>query len=254
MPLIRFDILINELTNDSFERVKYRINRYLSYYFVNGEDADRKMVLEKIGSFLEHLEQYYSVRDNDLASIYANRLFRYINYRVDEKSRAGAFFQREKRIKDEIRSCDTSELLEKLEDFTKIFICLYSSFMDNRSSSVSDVDFYVSGCDIDGIIKYLEKDIPELSPAEKKRKELLNIIPKEIRMAADGAVRAVTDSLDPSRNQTKTGTGTDNIYEPIHDVIETNEVRKTYTEENFCFILLMIIYRRILDFESEIIG
>ena len=249
MTLINFHGLISELSEESFERVKFRIAPYLNFYFIDEENADKNLVIEKIGEFLRNLELKTGKRDHDLADIYISYLYKYVDNRINYSTRAYRYFKKAQRIKSGISRLSEEELVQNLEDFTKIFVCLYSEYINNKKNPVSDINFYLSEVDLDSILKNLESDTPQMVPLKKMAPKVLrDIVPKDVFKNVDDAREAMSKvnvpNIIPGKKKKM-----DDLYEPIHDVIEMEEINERYDAKAFVSILLPILYRRLLDFE-----
>ena len=250
MALIDFKTLILELSEDSFERVKYRISPRLNFYYIDSENADRYMLLEKLGDYLRTFELKTGKRDNDLAIIYTTELMKYIDYRIKEDTRADRYYNKAKEIIQTIREKLSDNLLQNLEDFTKIFLCLYSEYVKDPEKNVEKISFYVRDIDIDAVLQYLEIDSPKMTPAKDIAPGFMRgFIPKEVFKGVDDTRKAMAQ-LDLGINFPQQKKRPDLIFEPIHDVIEEEEQFDKYSYKIFAVILLVILYRRIWDFES----
>ena len=78
MAQINFPKIVSEMSDGSFAQFKEDSEDYLRYYFCESKVASKELVSEKIGNYLERLEEKTKLRDNYLAETYSSILLKYL--------------------------------------------------------------------------------------------------------------------------------------------------------------------------------
>lgn len=262
---IDFRKLILELSDDSFIRLKTLLDPYIWNYFVDIDEVTKEMELEKIGEYLKAFELSSKLRDNDFAKKYTDILHLYIDNRIvpakkgEIPCKAEKYFGRAKEIQKNITTCESSDvLLTYLEDYTKIFLCLYRECIKDIETQITDLEFHVTDIDFKNLIAFYMKDTPSQWKIEQKAPEQLRkVIPTRFLKGADGVKKGINDMQkgiqdahkDFGDQLKKMMKKEDTIIEPVHDFIEYVEGKDIYSEKAFSSILLTIFFLRIKDYE-----
>lgn len=267
MAIIDFKKLIIELSDESFIQFRDQTEPYVWSYFLEKEEITKPVLLEKIGEYLKNYEIQSGKRDNDLAFAFSSYLIPYVENRVIETKKgegvpntAERYLKRLRLLNKQILSVDSKEKLTVcLEDFVKVFICLYAEYIGNDNKPIRSVEFHISKVKIDEVIDYLADDIPtdksleELTP-EAARK----IIPANLLKGADDLRKGFADMSKGLQDVQKGLSGEikkmfkkdDTVYEPVHDFIEKCERENLYTSPDFVSIMLRLLYLRVRDYEQ----
>jgi len=262
---IDFRKLVLELSDESFEQLKEYCSPYTWSFFVKQDEVTRLMQLEKIGDYLRPFEASAKLRDADLAKKYVDVLLQYIDNRTvpakkgETPCKAEKYFKRAKALQQKVSQCDDSDMLITiLEDFSKIFLCMYSECMINIEKQITTLDFHVSKLDFGALTEFFLKDTPALSRIEQKAPDQLKkVIPSKFLKGADEVKKGLNDMQKGLQDAHK-GLGDqlkkmlkseDTIVEPVHDLLEYLEDHDIYNEKNFTVLLLTVFYLRIKDYE-----
>lgn len=243
MAIIDFKKIILELSNDSFEKLKEKLKDVLNYFYISQEEISKSLLLEKIGDYQFHFEMKNSkVRDNDFSKVYVDELYSLLKGRV-LSYKDKEYFNKLTEIKDNINKYKDDQLIEKLEDFTKVFVCLYDRYINKAQNE----DFYlnVRTIDLESFVEYFSNDKPESNAVVKK---VENIIESQevLNQAADN-IKSLQGNINKFREKFAKKDTSD---EPIHDVVEKIKSENIYNSRTFSYILLLIFYYRALDFEE----
>ena len=266
MAIIDFKQLVFDYSDESFTALKDSLDFYFWSYYISRDEMTKPVFLEKIGEYLRYYELQTKLRDNDLAYSYSSFLLPFLENRIVTakpgnaiQNKAEKYYNRLKTINDQIKSAeDKSIMLEKLEDFTKVFLCLYSNYIKSKKP-VSTVDFHVSYIDIENLIEDLTKDRPEGKKLEDIAPDAAKMfIPTNIFRSVDDIKKGLSDVQrgiqDAQRGISdeikKRIIKEDTLFEPVHDYIEFCQKHEIYTIESFVIIMLKLMYYRIKDFEQ----
>ena len=249
MNNIAVNKILNSLSEESFTKFKGFTEKYFSYYFNNSDRASREVVLEKYGEYLRLFEMRIKVRDEDFANIYTNYLTKYVDNRIsDNNSRVNEYYARLKEIN---TYKDKSE--DDLNDFTRIFLGLYSKC--NEEKDIEDIDLDITNIECIKEIEKLQTDKPTMKSLEDEK--AFNKIPKKVLKRADD-VRRVAVDLNKGIQDLGNDLGKalirkkkeDNPTEIIHDHIERAKETDIHSKENFTYILMYLLYLQAVDFEK----
>ena len=262
---INFRKIVTELSDESFEQLKVYLQPYAWNYFVKNDEVTKLMELEKIGEYLKSFETVTKFRDGELAAKYAGMLIQYVDNRIlpskrgETANKAEKYFRRAKQLQASIPECeDSNRLVTILEDFTKVFLCLYDECIKDVEKQITNISFHVSGIDFDKLIEFYRKDVPAQSKLEQKAPDQLKrVIGTKFLRGADEVKKGFGDMQkgfqdaqkefgDQIKKMVKK---TDQTIEPVHDFLEYLDDRNIYTEKDFTIILLTIFYLRIKDYE-----
>ena len=117
---------------------------------------------------------------------------------------------RAQKINERIKKNESENLLEDLEDFTKVFLCIYDHYLKHNHEKVETIEFKICGIGFD----YIRTDLIK----EKRFRSL------------------------KSRNK-------DND-ETIYNVLRVNDKNNIYNVRNFAVMLLSMMYVRLTDLEG----
>lgn len=248
MALINFRKIITELSDDGFNDLKKATKELIPYYYLEESEVDRLSFLEKIGEYLRHFElNNRKVRDNDIATIYIAELGSLMKNRIKPGSSADKYSQRFLQLEKEAPSADGDFLLSLLEDITKIFVCFYDSFARNQGM-VFDITFFALDAKMIELKDLFLKDKPE--PGKDKKafmQKIDGIVPGQVKNAANEISEKAKDITELTQKFVRKP---DTVFEPVHDVIEMDEIVDRYSKRALSFIMLAVLYCRITDFES----
>ncbi len=249
MGLIDICGIINGLSDESLEKLSRDLRPFLTFYYADPECVSREMLMEKIGQYLEILERKTNLRDHDLAGKYVSELFPYVLYRISNDSRATAYYLRMQKIKNEINSCDDEQVNISLEDFSKLFLCLYDQYLKNEGKPVENFNFYVESVNFHNLLDYLKNDTPQrIKLPEIPLQPVKKAIPQGI-VKGLGQVAAKVPDVEGVLTRLP-GKKKDMIFEPIHDRIEDADEFNTYSVKNYSYLMLTIYYYSLYDFEN----
>ena len=254
MQLIEFDKLINELSDVSFCELKERIGNYLSFYYVDDPNLiTREMMLEKIGGYLKQFEsENFRMTDKKFVETYYGELLSLLKDRVVASSKAEEFYNKAQRLSEVVGACEENLFYSNLEDYTKVFLTIYNSFLKNREK-VKDISFLVSVIDYDALTDVFLQDKPEIN---KDVKRLLNkaeqITPRAVKSVvneAQGVINGFQNQVSKLvvRSEKKKK---EKDFEPIYSVLLEEKDGHYFTKRVFAYILMTIIYLRLKDFEE----
>ena len=253
MQLIEFDKLIYELSDTSFCELKERVDDYLSFYFIDDSELVTKdMFLEKLGDYLKQFEvNNFRVTDKKFSEIYYDELASLIKDRTAPSGKANEFYSKFQKLLNAREACENNTFYSNLEDFTKIFLTIYSKFIENREK-VQKIDFLVSEIDYDKLTESFLEDKPEIN---KDVKRLLN---KAEQMTPKAVKRAMNEAQDVFGNLqnkvSKLAIRAENKkkkdFERIYSVLQEEKDGHYFTKRIFAYILMTIVYLRLKDFEE----
>ena len=249
MGMIDIYRIINELPDELIEKLSRDARPYLTFYYVDDEKISREMLIEKIGQYLELFERKNNLRDNSLAGKFVSELFPYLYYRIENASRAISYYSRVQNIKKEIESCDDVQKTNKLlEDFSKIFLCLYDQFLKNDCKPVIDFDFFIEAIDFQHLSEYLKTDTPQRIKLPDIPLEPVKIVFKGTDQPSDEAQKLKEDTdKKPVR---LFGKKKDIPTEPIRERIEYADKSGIYSLKNYAILILTVYYYSLYAFET----
>ena len=262
--VIKFPEIIQSLSDDSFTNLKNNTKYYIRYYFLNWENTSRDVFIEKLGEYLSHVETSNKVKDDKLANLYASSLFKYVDNRIYRSDDTGdprviQYFNRLIQIGDTIKA-GKDDLLPLLEDYTKVFLCLYSQYV-NHQKRINKIQFDLSKIDFEKVYGFLIKDEPETYKLEEKAPLGMDaFVPKEVLRKVDDAVDKVDDlrkgvqqfTNDLSKWHENNKRNKDYSEYPVYKVTDYYSNQSLYSAKNFSLLLLRIIYYRLKDIEEII--
>ena len=262
MAMINFPELIDSLSEKSFHELKANSSYFIRYYFLEESRVTKDIYLESLGDYLARVELQQKIKDDKLAYVYANTLFKYVDNRISVAKNAEKvrqYFERLKSVKEAIKD-EENDVLPLLEDFTKLFLCLYSRFARNKQKIV-EVSFDLEKIDFEHVYNFLMQDEPDPVNLEANPPAGLDaIIPKEVIKQVDQAL----DMADDFRKNTQKfmdgvaakGPGKkkkpDYSMYPIYQVVDYKQKTSLYSELSYSLFLLRILYYRLMDLESHV--
>ena len=249
MSLIEFKKITHNLSDESFDKIKRITESYISYYFVGIEETDKNLYLEKIGEYFKNFENHNKkIRDNDIAQMYVSELASLMKNRAKPGTRAEDYLNRITEIENTISNADVDKLISLMEDATKLFVCFYNCFIEN-GFPVCTPYFFAEVVDYSRLAKSFLLDKPEDG---KDKKAFLNkvdsLIPTKVKNMANDINEKAKETKEVVEQ--KLAKKVDTIYEPFHNQIEYDETNDRYTKRAASFILLSIMYFRIVDLEE----
>lgn len=258
MGTIDFQKIINDYSEESFDRFLELTDHYIKYYFEKPENPSKELVTEKIGNYLEHFIADSKIRDDELAELYVNGSFAYLEQRIDQKNeRVGKYFKKLSAIQEDIMDADKEILIEKLEDYTKIFLCLYAERVKDFDNQISSINFHIDLINIVDLLKKFDEDAPKIKLLED------NISVKNL--AARKAIKAVDKIHLGGANFANHA---QQLAEKIAEMVPTKEINREslpvyyvknsfgendiLTEKKFIEFCMILFYLRDVDLESVI--
>ncbi|MBR0418085.1 MAG: hypothetical protein IJI66_02840 [Erysipelotrichaceae bacterium] len=214
--IIDINDLLNDFSENGFALSKKYLAEYVSCFYVDIDEWDRASLIEKLCDYVMSFEYRNNKKDSSLPELYTGELLPIINKIVktpkkDEvPSQAYRYAQRAQEIAERIKKDKCENLIEDLEDFTKIFLSLYDRYMKNNHEKVEAVEFKIPGIGFD----YIRTDL-----IKEKRFSL-------------------------ARSKDKNG------EEKINNVLKLNEKNNIYNTRNFVVMLLSLFYIRLTDLEG----
>ena len=264
MAQINFPKIVSEMSDGSFAQFKEDSEDYLRYYFCESKEASKELVSEKIGNYLERLEEKAKLRDNYLAETYSSILLKYLQNRVTESNdqkgkRVQNYYRKLKSLNDSIKAeKDEGVLITELEDFTKIFLCLYEAYRKAGKKTVADFQLNVESItNIKELIDFFFEDAPDVSIQNQAPGFVKNIVPKDVlakvddffeksKELQDDVVNAAASIQLPKINREKKKK---NVYEPVHDVLEYYNANDLFNRKRFAGLLMLLMFYRLKDYE-----
>lgn len=134
------------------------IGKYIFFNIINERDVSKKIFSEKVVDYIEKIE----LKTGDLFSIHLKKYIDNLNSLVKnyliEGSRAKRYFNYA------CQKIDIEEIdLEKIVDFTRIILCLYSKIIEEGYSDIDNFDFAINSIDLNMILSAMEDEkIPEV--------------------------------------------------------------------------------------------
>ena len=134
------------------------IGKYIFFNIINECDVSKKIFSEKVVDYIEKIE----LKTGDLFSIHLKKYIDNLNSLVKnhliEGSRAKRYFNYA------CQKIDIEEIdLEKIVDFTRIILCLYSKIIEEGHSDIDNFDFAINSIDLNMILSAMEDEkIPEV--------------------------------------------------------------------------------------------
>ena len=197
-------------------------------------------------------------KDDELAECYLNGSYAHLEQRIDQKEeRVKKYFTKLSNIKEEIKESDKEALVEKLEDYTKIFLCLYAERAKDFDNQISSINFHIDSIDIVDLLKKFDEDAPKIKLLED------NISVKNL--AARKAIKAVDKIHLGGANFANHA---QQLAEKIAEMVPTKEINREslpvyyvknsfgendiLTEKKFIEFCMILFYLRDVDLEPVI--
>ncbi len=250
MKSIEFRTIVDDLSQESFEVLKIQLDQYIQFYFLDSNDADRGLVLEKLGDYLSKIEMKNNLKDNDLAYAYSSELLPMLNGKTQKNSQADQYFKRASQINSDIRKGNCENVLSALEDFSKVFLCLYSQCCVEKGHPISLIRFRISEVKLDLVIEGILKEKNQVEDAaDKIYKQVNHVIPDPVKNSVnviqDKAVefQKAIDRLINKNSEKKED-------QPIRYAMNQID-SKIYSKRGFALMMLRLMYVRLADSEME---
>lgn len=148
-------------------------NNIIKFYYLDKEKAGNNVCIEKLFDYIEMNKYINKYSDDKIINDYFYVLFSFINGRSVKNTRAYTYMQKADNLKFQFKKRSETSIGE-LEDFTRIFTCLYIASKYN-TQTISDFDF--SLVDLDKYKKLrkklLEAKINKKNENDKYEKFLL---------------------------------------------------------------------------------
>ncbi len=179
--VINYEDLVNEYSEEGFESLKKYLADYVSCFCINYDVIDRTMLVEKLCDYVMSFESRNNKKDSLIPGIYVNELLPIINKTVEEPKKgaescpAFKYVERARQIAERIKKNNSENLIEDMEDFTKILLCLYSPYMKTKKK-VEDIEFKMHGIGFDFIRSSLikEKGFKFIKPKKNETERIYN--------------------------------------------------------------------------------
>lgn len=113
---------------------------------------------------------------------------------------------------------------------------------------VYDITFFALDAKMIELKDLFLKDKPE--PGKDKKafmQKIDGIVPGQVKNAANEISEKAKDITELTQKFVRKP---DTVFEPVHDVIEMDEIVDRYSKRALSFIMLAVLYCRITDFES----
>lgn len=261
MASINFKKIIEEYSDDSYSEFRHQSLLYMPYIFNDENDGTKAVEEEKLASYLVDLELKTNMRDSDLAKVYTHALMSLMNKVVKKSNKEAAkslnekYLERvsaiDKQISDRKNNKDVLEYLDlcQLEDITKVFLCLYSKYLEHTDQYAGNMNFSMKGIDLNKIIEALNNtDIQQIKLQDTLGDAINKVLPQQAKDVAEnvnGFAQRLADAVNKSKQK-------DKRIEPIHDVIEVTAGINIYSKERYVQLMLMMMYYRIIDSEKMV--
>ncbi|MDY3930421.1 MAG: hypothetical protein SOZ08_01840 [Erysipelotrichaceae bacterium] len=248
-PVIDFKTVLMELSDRSIADFRKRFNSFADYIFIDPANADKQVLLEKLGVFLAGIEKRNHLHDTQLASTYTKSALSYLAERVQPGSSTDDYLERITEISIDIKVCKSEDVISMLEDFTKGFLCLYSTYLQNNQEPVRSVDFRINQILFYTCMKSILKD-----EKQKKGNSFINGVKKKADAIVPEVVKdAAADMLHDGKElayQVNMVINQFNTSEPVYNVLVNQSMDNTrYTIRNFTYVMALMFYLRMRDFE-----
>lgn len=215
--VINFNELVNDFSEEGFSLSKKYLSECISSFFVKKENLDRPMLIEKLYDYIMSFEYRNNKRDSAVPELYSSELLPIINKVVktpkkdEAPSQAYRYAQRAQEIAERIKKGNSQNVIEDMEDISKIFLCIYDHYLKNNHVKVESIDFKIPGIGFG----YIRTDLIK----EKKFKF-------------------------PGSKET-------NKEEKIYNTLKLNEKNNIYNTRNFVVMILSLFYIRLTDLEGR---
>ena len=214
--LIQFDEILESYSENGIHLFRKYLSDYIACFYVDINDVDRVNLLEKTCDYVMAFEFRNKKIDSSIPELYVGELLPVIDkvVKVPKKDevpcQAYRYVERAHEISFRIKKNESDNVIEDLEDFTKIFLCIYDHYLKNNREKVETIDFKMRGIGFD----YIRTDL-----VREKRFKFL---------------RRNNKLMD----------------ETIHNVLYINEKNNIYNTRNFAVMVLSLFYIRLNDLEG----
>jgi len=146
---IDYKNIVDDYSENSFELIKKYLQEYISCFCIDYSDMERSMFIEKLYEYVLSYEVKNNKKDSAIPELYVKELMSIISKLVmtpkkDEPScRAYLFLEKAQDIVTRIKKKHSNNLLDDLEDISKIFICIYDEYLRNNKKKIEDIDFNI---------------------------------------------------------------------------------------------------------------
>lgn len=150
---------VNVYNDDCIKNLKEKfIGKYISFNIINECEVSKKIFSEKIVDYIEKIELKTGDPFSSHLKKYIDNLSSIVKSHLIEGSRAKRYFN---------YACDKIDIkeieLEKLVDYTRIMMCLYSKIIEEGYSDIDNFDFAIENIDLDMILSAMaDEKIPEV--------------------------------------------------------------------------------------------
>ena len=156
---------------------------------------------------------------------------------LKQQERDDRFLARAEYISEQLKDCDNEAAIQYLEDLTKIFICSYGT---------KNVLFNVTAADGEAVCRHILEDKVEVNTIVKDGWN--RIVPAKIRNNGEKAMDNAGKLADGMKDAIKKAK-IDDLVEPIHDHIETED-NSRYNKRTAAYLIGILFWLRVRDFEE----
>mgnify|MGYP007070252275 CR=1 FL=1 len=214
--IIQFDEVLKDYSDNGLGLVKKHLAEYMSCFYMNLDEMGAENLLEKICDYVMVFESKNNKKDSSIPDIYTGELMPVMSKIVKAPKKdeipcqAYRYLKRAEEITGRIKKKSSNNLLEDLEDFTKIFLCIYDKYLKDKKEKVENIDFKVRGIGFE----YIKTDM-----IKEKRFKFLQ-----------------------PKNKTED--------ETIYNVLKINDKNNIYNARNFAVMIMTLMYIRLVDLEG----
>lgn len=214
--IISYEDLIMNYSDDMFNLSKKYISDYISCFYTDYDSLNRSEVIEKICDYTMMFEVKNNKKDSSIPELYVNELLPIINkiVKVPKKDEvpclAYKYALRAQEIADRIKKLKSENIMDDMEDITKIFLCLYNHYLKNNHEKIETIEFKIPGIGFEYIKTDLIKD-----------KKFI---------------------LKKSKNKA--------VEETVYNVLLTNNKNNIYNIRNYVVMVLSLFYVRLVELEG----
>ena len=215
--IIRFDEMIMNYSNESFNLSRNYLSDFISCYYAEYDKLNKSEIIEKICDYTMVFELKNSKKDSSIPELYVNELMPIINKIVKTPKKdeipclAYRYAVRAQEITERVRKAKCDNVLDDLEDITKIFLCLYDRYLKNNHEKIETIDFKIPGIGFD----YIKTDL----------------------------MKGKLFTLDISNNTNNENT--------IYNILSANNKNNIYSIRNYVVMILSLFYVRLIELEGK---
>ena len=162
--VLNYEKLIMEYSEEMFELSKKYLSDFVSCFYADYDQLGKSAIIEKICDYTMMFEEKNNKKDSSIPYLYSAELLSIIDKIIETPKKnetpclAYKYAERAHVITERIKKSKSEDLMEDLEDITKIFLCLYDSFLKKNNGKVKTIDFKIPGIGFDYIRANLIKE------------------------------------------------------------------------------------------------